>query len=153
MGTWFRTRQYAFTPHRPGQGSWHLRLIQALSVGQSALIWHSGRQFGGLPIISGRQEHWQRSPIVLGGLLLGPQGFGSQGSASIGSGGGGGFLQATNGSPIYPWLHTQIGRWFATWQYALDPHSPGHGSTQCWFLHCLFDGQSAFMTHSGLHAT
>ena len=80
MGTWFRTLQYAFTPQRPGHGSWHFRLMQALSEEQSELTTHSGRQLGGEPIISGRQEHWQRSPITRGGLLFGPHGFGSHGS-------------------------------------------------------------------------
>ena len=41
---------------------------------------------GGEPIISGRHEHWQRSPTTLGGLEFGPQGFGSHGfSATTGS--------------------------------------------------------------------
>ena len=62
---------------------------------------HSGLQLGGLPIMSGMQEHWHLSPIRLGGRELGPQGFGSQGSTSTGSiGGGGGLLQATKGSPM-----------------------------------------------------
>jgi hypothetical protein len=30
----------------------------------------------------GRQEHWHCSPTVRGGLLLGPQGFGWQGSTA-----------------------------------------------------------------------
>ena len=47
---------------------------------------HSGRQFGGLPIILGWQEQSQRSPCLLGGLEYGPQGLGLQGSSStIGS--------------------------------------------------------------------
>ena len=54
--------------------------MQALSEEQSELTTHSGRQLGGEPIISGRQEHWQRSPITRGGLLFGPHGFGSHGS-------------------------------------------------------------------------
>ena len=82
MGIWFRTRQYAFTPQRPGQGSWHLRLIQALSEEQSELTLHSGLQLGGEPIIWGWQLHSQRSPITLGKFELGPQGLGSQGSTS-----------------------------------------------------------------------
>ena len=51
-----------------------------MSDEQSEFTTHSGRQLGGEPIISGRQEHWQRSPITRGGLLFGPQGFGSHGS-------------------------------------------------------------------------
>ena len=57
--------------------------MHALSIGQSAFIVHSGLQFGGEPIIPGRQVHWHLSPIFLGGLVLGPQGLGSQGSSSI----------------------------------------------------------------------
>ena len=72
-------------PHSPGQGSWHLRLMHALSEGQSELTTHSGRQFGGEPIISGRHEHWHLSPITRGGLLFGPHGLGSQGSTYTGS--------------------------------------------------------------------
>ena len=82
MGIWLRTRQYAFTPHKPGHGSWHLRLIQALSDGQSELTVHSGLQFGGEPIIWGWQLHSQRSPTTLGKFEFGPQGLGSQGSTS-----------------------------------------------------------------------
>ena len=56
--------------------------MHALSDGQSELITHSGLQLGGEPIISGRQEQSHLSPICLGGLLLGPQGFGLHGSTS-----------------------------------------------------------------------
>ncbi len=69
-------------PHRPGQGSWHFWLVQALSGAQSEFMTHSGRQLGGLPIIPGRQEQSQRSPTTRGGLLLGPQGSGLQGSSA-----------------------------------------------------------------------
>ena len=84
MGTWFLTLQWALTPQRPGQGSWHLRLMHALSEGQSELTTHSGRQLGGDPIISGRQEHWHCPPIFLGGLEFGPHGFGTHGSRITG---------------------------------------------------------------------
>ena len=56
--------------------------MHALSDEQSELTTHSGLQFGGVPIISGRQEQWHLSPICLGGLLFGPQGLGWQGSSS-----------------------------------------------------------------------
>jgi hypothetical protein len=56
--------------------------MQALSGEQSELMTHSGRQLGGEPIMVGRQEHWHCSPTVRGGLLLGPQGFGWQGSTA-----------------------------------------------------------------------
>ena len=60
--------------------------MQASAEGQSELTTHSGLQFGGDPIISGKHEHWQRSPICRGGKALSPHGFGSQGSsATIGS--------------------------------------------------------------------
>ena len=80
---WFLTSQWAFLPHKPGQGSIHFWFLHALSVGQSELRMHSGRQFGGEPIIPGKQEQSQRSPTFLGGLEYGPQGFGSQGSSAI----------------------------------------------------------------------
>ena len=82
IGIWFLTRQYAFTPQRPGHGSWHLRLIQALSGEQSEFMVHSGRQFGGEPIIWDWQLHSQRSPTTRGKFAFGPQGFGSHGSIS-----------------------------------------------------------------------
>lgn len=50
LARWFCTRHSAFIPHDPGQGLMHLSLIQALSLEQSELIVHSGRQFGGLPV-------------------------------------------------------------------------------------------------------
>ena len=57
IGTWFLTSHFALTPHNPGQGSWHFLLMHALSIGQSAFTTHSGLQFGGEPIIPGRQVH------------------------------------------------------------------------------------------------
>lgn len=59
--------------------------MQAWLDRQSELTWHSGRQLGGEPIIVGWQEQSQRVPLARGGLLLGPQGLGSQGSATTGS--------------------------------------------------------------------
>jgi hypothetical protein len=46
-GTWFATKQLAFAPQEPGQGSLHLRLMQASFVPHSAWMVHSGRQLGG----------------------------------------------------------------------------------------------------------
>lgn len=41
--TWLKTSQMALIPHVPGQGSTHLFLRQALSLGQSEFKTHSGR--------------------------------------------------------------------------------------------------------------
>ena len=61
----------------------HFLEMQARLGLQSAFKTHSGLQLGGLPIILGRHEHWQLSPITLGILEFGPQGLGSQGSSAI----------------------------------------------------------------------
>lgn len=50
-------------PHEPGQGSLHLCCMQAILAGHSALIVHSGLQFGGLPLYVGKQEHDGTPPI------------------------------------------------------------------------------------------
>ena len=81
-GTCALTLQLALTPHRPGQGSTHLLLEQVLSVGQSWLNWHSGRQLGGEPIMAGKQLQSQRVPAGRGGLLYNPQGLGLHGSSA-----------------------------------------------------------------------
>lgn len=49
LGVWLMTLHIAPTPQDPGHGSIHFSLIQALLLGQSALMAHSGRQFGGEP--------------------------------------------------------------------------------------------------------
>lgn len=54
-GVWFNTIQLAPDPHDPGQGSLHFSLIQAKLLKQSEFIIHSGRQFGGDPVYSGKQ--------------------------------------------------------------------------------------------------
>lgn len=41
-GEWFMAWQIAFWPHVPGQGSWHLDLVQAKFAEQSESITHSG---------------------------------------------------------------------------------------------------------------
>lgn len=43
------TLQIAFSPQAPGQGSIQRSFLQALLLGHSAFIVHSGRQFGGRP--------------------------------------------------------------------------------------------------------
>lgn len=69
------TLHSALKPHVFGQGFIHFCLMHALSKGHSELTVHSGRQFVGVPVYSGRHEqtawlfisrHW----------LLGPQGLG-----------------------------------------------------------------------------
>ena len=83
MGIWFWTLQKALTPQRPKQGSTHFWDWHALSVGQSWLKAHSGLQFGGAPIISGKHEHLHSTSKLIGGFVFGPQGFGTQGSSVI----------------------------------------------------------------------
>ena len=127
--------------------------MQASCGEQSELTTHSGRQFGGEPIMPGRQEQWQRSPITRGGPAFAPHGSGLQGSASIGWMVGGGRLQAVKGSPLCPGKQVQVARWFTTRHSALVPQSPGQGSTQCRFLQARSDGHSGLIVHSGLQAT
>ena len=79
---WFRTRHEALMPQSPGHGSTHFWFLQASSVGQSSLKIHSGRQFGGEPVIPDWHEQSHRSPFLLGGLAYGPQGLGLHGSSS-----------------------------------------------------------------------
>ena len=55
------------------------------------------------------------------------------------------------GSPVKPAAHVQIGLWFTTWQRALKPHVPGHGSWHFWLIQARFCGQSELTTHWGLH--
>jgi hypothetical protein len=56
-GVWFITVQIALNPHAPRHGSRHFSCMQALLLGHSELIVHSGRQFGGDPVYVGKHEH------------------------------------------------------------------------------------------------
>lgn len=78
IGIWLRTLHIAEIPQDPGQGSWHLELIQARSLGQLECIVHSGLQFGGLPINERIHEHDGELPISRHSAF-GPQGDGTQG--------------------------------------------------------------------------
>lgn len=42
------------------------------------------------------------------------------------------------------------GTWFTTWHSEFEPQLPGHGSPHLLLIHALLDGQSVFITHSGL---
>lgn len=55
IGLWFITWHRAFWPQTPAHGFLHFWLIHDLSCEHSELKIHSGRQFGGEPIISGIQ--------------------------------------------------------------------------------------------------
>lgn len=72
------TRHRALTPQEPGQGSLHFWLIQAKLSAHSLLLIHSGLQFGGLPMNSGKQVQTGASLTVLQ-IELAPQGDGRQG--------------------------------------------------------------------------
>jgi len=89
IGTWLMTWQLALVPHDPGQGSRQRWRTQACWLGQSALSTHSGRQFGGAPTWSGKQEH-AGTPLSSWHCEFGPQGDGTQdGGGGVGAGGGG----------------------------------------------------------------
>lgn len=81
IGTCVWTSQIAFSPHVPGHGFTHLLRIQALSIGQSELKTHSGRQpMYGSPWNSGKQLHIPELHCAFD-----PHGEGSQGSLGAGS--------------------------------------------------------------------
>lgn len=73
------TLHSAFSPHDPGQGSWHFELIQDIVDGQSGFITHSGLQFGGVPMYDGRHAH-SRLLFTFRQREFGPQVDGLQGS-------------------------------------------------------------------------
>lgn len=78
IGLWEITLQLAFLAHWLTHGSIHFWLIQALSVAHSLLMVHSGRQFGGVPFMSG----WQLQTackFISRHKLFGPHGEGVQG--------------------------------------------------------------------------
>lgn len=70
-------------PHEPGHGSLHFSFIQALLLGHSALITHSGLQFGGVPIYCGKQVH-DGYPPCSRHIANDPQGFGIHGFTGSG---------------------------------------------------------------------
>lgn len=80
------TRQSAFIPQDPWQGSWHFLFIHALFDGQSILLTHSARQFGGAPIKFGAHIQTGLSPSSLQ-CEFGPQGEGKHGLILIGASG------------------------------------------------------------------
>ena len=76
---WLTTLHTALMPHKPGQGSTHLQLRQALLAGHSELIVHSGLQATyGSPKYSG--IHVQAAALFLSlHLAFSPHGEGEQG--------------------------------------------------------------------------
>lgn len=86
IGLWFITLHTALNPHTPGQGLIHLFLIQALSLEQSVLIVHSGRQPPAVGLPKKPGKHSQRAvwPAVLQIVFI-PHGDGLHGSCGNGS--------------------------------------------------------------------
>lgn len=85
VARWSTTEHTAPGPQACSQGSLHRWATHARAAGHSALIVHSGRQFGGDPMYPGWQLQAGVSP-VLTHIELGPQGEGWQGSSGIGAG-------------------------------------------------------------------
>lgn len=75
FGVWLTTRHSEFNPHTPTQGFLHFWLIHAKLLEHSLLLTHSGRQLGGTPTNSAKQEHEGESLITLHSALE-PQGDG-----------------------------------------------------------------------------
>lgn len=76
---WFCTRQSAFRPQDPIQGSLHFSVMQAWVGGQSVFTTHSGRQLGGEPMYAGRHEQDAWLPAVTWHTEFDPQGDGVHG--------------------------------------------------------------------------
>ena len=51
---------------------------------------------------------------------------------------------------MYPTGHWQMGLWLTTWHLALEPHTPGQGSTHFWLMQAVVKLHSELMIHSGL---
>lgn len=78
LGVWLITVHSALGAQAPTQGFLHFMFMQYKWVGHSLLLTHSGLQFGGEPIKSGKQEHDGDWPWTLH-CEFGPQGDGTQG--------------------------------------------------------------------------
>lgn len=156
-------------PQDPGQGSLHLSFMHARLAGQSDWITHSGRQFGGRPIYSFKQEH-------TGWLLISrhcencPQGLGIHGWVGSLYSGVSKYkdtirfgkqnrlekglrwikMHLINGSPSWSLGQLHIGLWLTTWQLAWKPQGFAvvHGSTHFWPTHALSWGHSELTKHS-----
>ena len=86
IGLWFWALQVACVPQTPGQGSTHFWLTQALSVGHSGLMEHSGlHSMYGFPNISGKHVQDAAPFRSLHSALI-PQGDGRHGSIISGLG-------------------------------------------------------------------
>lgn len=72
----------ALIPHEPTQGLLHFWLIHANWLEHSELLIHSGRQFGGDPMNSGKHEHDGFS-LITSHLAFGPHGDGKHGLIGI----------------------------------------------------------------------
>jgi len=79
------TLHCAFCPQVPGQGSLHFIFLHAKWYGHSPLLMHSGLQFGGEPIKSGKQEHDGCCPFTWH-CEFGPHGDGTHGFSTTGIG-------------------------------------------------------------------
>jgi hypothetical protein len=90
IGTWCATWHKDLDPHALRQGSAHLLLMHAKLSLHSEWLLHSGRQLGGDPVKSGKQEHLACS-LIFWQLEFGPQGEGWQGFIGLCSITGGNF--------------------------------------------------------------
>lgn len=131
------------------------------------MLIHSGRQFGGELINSGKHEQ-EGEPLASLQMEFGPQGEGWH--KLIGGSGGSSKIHyfskhknlsgcnnalrigkhLMNGSPVNLLGQLQIGLWFTTSHLAAIPHVPGQGSIHFWLTHASFKGHSELVTHSGL---
>lgn len=153
IGLWLTTRHSALKPQVPAHGSIHFWLTHDLSRAQSEEATHSGRQYGGCPIESGRHVHTGRS-LRTRQLLYWPQGEGWQGFDGRCTLGGGSCWIGWHrimAFPKEPVGQVQTGWWRSTWHSAVGEQAPAQGLTHCVFRHDLSDGQSEFWMHSGRH--
>uniref|UniRef100_A0A1B0C315 Uncharacterized protein n=1 Tax=Glossina palpalis gambiensis TaxID=67801 RepID=A0A1B0C315_9MUSC len=74
----------ALKPQEPGHGSLHCSFIHAVLLGHSALMVHSGRQFGGIPTYCNKQLQEASSFTILH-CEYGPHGEGMHGFLGFGS--------------------------------------------------------------------
>lgn len=175
MGVWLTTRHSAFRPQEPAHGSLHFWLMHAKLFAHSLLLMHSGRQFGGYPMKSGKQEHDGES-LITWHWELGPQEDGWQGLVGVSS------VTAwtnkysklsellrnmvkrkvnvkldflliwhkVNGFPVNCWGQLHMGLWLITWHWALTPQAPTQGSIHFWLEQARSRVHSELWVHSGL---